>query len=557
MASPSHPDLRDAERQFTRSVLAGLCLLGLVAVVGPLLSYRGDVHEMHDQFRSRLEREGRVYAEALGLHIQLLESELSRVALGVGPELLEGRAIEDMQDLTAPDLGLFRQGILLLDTTGNVRWSEPLVRTPSDVVRARAWFQHVLQQQAPVVDALDPGSSTFVVAVPVRGEHRVLGMLVGLIDARMELPGSRPMSKHLKLVVLNRGGDILLPSPPPSWATLPGFAAKVEQLLAREGQEVDSADGEELFAWATVVPGTRLRLVMAADETATVATIRQRLLAQLLVLAGLQVGTLLLFSLHWRRVYRLFLEMERRAAEKETMAALGSASGLIAHEVKNSLNGLKVATGLLSPGEEQALAVRALRGQIDRLAHLATSLLHFGKPPRVQRIPVDLPHLVREVLEGLRVLPEAEEVRLTAHLPEALELQGDPLLLATALDNLVRNAMEAAVAAKDLGRVATPEVSVRVRQEEGHAVVDVEDNAGGPPEGFEARLFEPFVTSKPKGVGLGLSMTRRAVEQQGGRVGFTRLPGGSRFTVTLPPPDSTASSDSQEPPHERPPALHR
>ncbi|ATB36044.1 two-component sensor histidine kinase [Cystobacter fuscus] len=548
MASPSQPDLRTAERQFTRSVLAGLCLLGLVAVAGPLLSYRGDVHEMHAQFRSRLEREGRVYAEALSLHIQLLESELSRVALGVGPELLEGRAIEDMQDLTAPDLGLFRQGILLLDTAGNVRWSEPLVRTPSDVVRMRSWFQQVLQHQEPVVDALAPGSSTFVVAVPVMGEQRALGVLVGLLDASMELPGSRPMSRHLKLVVLNRSGDILLPSPPPSWATQPGFASKVDELLARGGQEVDGTGGDELFAWATVVPDTRLRLVMAADETATVAAIRERLLAQLLVLAGLQVGTLLLFSLHWRRVYRLFLEMERRAAEKETMAALGSAAGLIAHEVKNSLNGLKVATGLLSPGEEQALAVRALRGQIDRLAHLATSLLHFGKPPRVQRIPVDLPHLVREVLEGLRVLPEAEEVRLTAHLPEALELQGDPLLLATALDNLVRNAMEAAVAAKDLGRITTPEVNVRVRQEEGHAVVDVEDNAGGPPEGFEARLFEPFVTSKPKGVGLGLSMTRRAVEQQGGRVSFMRIPGGSRFTVTLPPPDSASSSDSQEPP---------
>ncbi|OJH37129.1 sensor histidine kinase [Cystobacter ferrugineus] len=556
MASPPPPDLRTSERQFTRSVLAGLCLLGLVAVAGPLLSYRGDVLEMREQFRSRLEREGRVYAEALGLHIQLLKSELSRVAMGVGPELQEGRAIEDMQDLTAPDIGLFRQGLLLLDVSGTVRWSEPLSRIPSDVLRGREWFQRILQHPAPVVDALEPGSSTFVVAVPVVRERRTLGMLVGLIDASTGLPGSRSLSRHLELAVLNREGDIFLPSRPPPWATTPSLARKVDALLARGGQEVETAQGT-LFAWATVVPGTELRLVLAADETTTVAAIRERLLAQLLVLAGLQVGTLLLFSLHWRRVYRLFLEMERRAAEKETMAALGSAAGLIAHEVKNSLNGLKVATGMLTPGEEQAFAVRALRGQIDRLAHLATSLLHFGNPPRVQRIPVDLPHLVREVLEGLRVLPEAEEVHLTAHLPEALDIQGDPLLLATALDNLVRNAMEAAVAAKDLGRLTTPEVSVRVRQEEDHAVVDVEDNAGGPPEGFEARLFEPFVTSKPKGVGLGLSMTRRAVEQQGGRVSFTRIPGGSRFTVILPPPDAAPPADSQEPPHERPPALHR
>ena len=231
--------------------------------------------------------------------------------------------------------------------------------------------------------------------------------------------------------------------------------------------------------------------------------------------------------------HRLFLEMERRAAEKETLAALGSAASLIAHEVKNSLNGLKVATGSLSPTEEQGLAVRTLRGQIDRLAHLATSLLHFGKPPRVQSVPVDLPHLVREVIEGLRVLPEAEEVRVDSHLPDELLLPGDPLLLATALDNLVRNAMEAAVGAKDLGKVSAPEVRVHVRQESEVAVVDVEDNAGGPPADFENNLFEPFVTTKPKGVGLGLSMTRRAVEQQGGRLTFQRIPGGSRFTLYL------------------------
>ncbi|MET0402627.1 MAG: sensor histidine kinase [Cystobacter sp.] len=553
MASPSPTDLRSAERQFTRSVLAGLCLLGIVAVAGPLLSYRGDIHEMRDQFRSRLRREGRVYAEALGLHIQLLKSELSRVATSVGPEMQTGQGVEDMQDLTAPDIGLFRQGIILLDASGTVVWSEPVSRIPRDVVRERAWFQQVLQRQHPVVDSLDPGSSTFVVAVPVVRERRTLGMLLGLINADGGMPGARPLSSHLKLVVLNRRGDIFLPSQPPAWATQPDFAARVDTLLTdaalvEDGQELETPQGQ-LFAWATRVPGTELRLVMAADETATVETIRGRLLVQLLVLAVLQVGTLLLFSLHWRRVYRLFLEMERRAAEKETMAALGSAASLIAHEVKNSLNGLKVATGMLSPAEEQALAVRTLRGQIDRLAHLATSLLHFGKPPRVQRSPVDLPHLVREVLEGLRALPEAEEVHLTVHAPGELLIQGDPLLLTTALDNLVRNAMEATVAAKDLGQLTEPQVRVHVRQDGAHAVVDVEDNAGGPPADFESRLFEPFVTSKPKGVGLGLSMTRRAVEQQGGQLTFARIPGGSRFTLRLAPP-GPETPDAPQPPSE-------
>lgn len=542
MAGPSHPESFRAERQFTRSVFAGLVLLGLVAVAGPLLSYRSDVHEVRGQFRARTAREARVYAQALSLHLKLLKSELSRVAAGVGPGVQEARAIEDIQDLTTPEAGLFHQGILLLDATGHPLWSEPPQLPVPSSLREHPWFQRVLAQQTPIVDALAPGSPTFVVAVPVVRHHRTTGVLAGLLDTGEELPGGQPTGDHLTLLVLNRHGDLFVPETPPDWATAPGFAAKVEALLEDgEGQEWELLPGKR-FAWATPVPGTELRLVLAADETAILAPIRYRLLLQLLLLAVLQVGTLLLFGVHWRRVYRLFLGMERRAAEKETMAALGSAASLIAHEVKNSLNGLKAAIGMLSPSEPQGLAVRTLRGQIDRLAHLATSLLHFGKPPRVQCIPVDLPHLVREVLEGLRVLPEAEEVRVEANLGgEELLLPGDPLLLATALDNLVRNAMEAAVAAKDLGQVLSPEVRVRLSQRDGEAVVEVEDNAGGPPPGFEDRLFEPFVTSKPKGVGLGLSMTRRAVEQQGGRLTFARLPGGSRFSLHLPvrplPPD--------------------
>ena len=106
-------------------------------------------------------------------------------------------------------------------------------------------------------------------------------------------------------------------------------------------------------------------------------------------------------------------------------------------------------------------------------------------------------------------------------------------MLATALDNLLRNAIEATVAAKDLGRQPTPRVRVAARAEGDSARVVVEDNAGGPPSGFEEQLFQPFVTSKPKGIGLGLSMARQAVERQGGHLGFERTDIGSRFTIEL------------------------
>ena len=65
----------------------------------------------------------------------------------------------------------------------------------------------------------------------------------------------------------------------------------------------------------------------------------------------------------------------------------------------------------------------------------------------------------------------------------------------------------------------------------------VEDNAGGPASDVEAHLFEPFVTGKSKGIGLGLAMARRALEQQGGTLAFERGTAGSRFIARLPATD--------------------
>ncbi|WP_208729902.1 hypothetical protein [Corallococcus exercitus] len=125
-AEPSgRPGLAQAERQFVRSVVAGLVLLGAVAVVGPLLSYRSDVAGARAEFQSRMTREARVYAEALGLHLKLLQTELLRVSEGVGPDVKRELPTEDLQDLTTPRAGLFHAGVMVLDAQGKLRWSDP------------------------------------------------------------------------------------------------------------------------------------------------------------------------------------------------------------------------------------------------------------------------------------------------------------------------------------------------------------------------------------------------------------------------------------------------
>ena len=329
-------------------------------------------------------------------------------------------------------------------------------------------------------------------------------------------------------------GDVLLPGRPPCVDLGPGFPDRLQALLKSNRPETTDLSGKWLVAAASPVGDTGLELLLVAEEAPMLAPVRWRFfwIHTLLVLMA-QALTVVLFSWFLRRTYRRYREMDERLAQGEKLAALGQAASLIAHEVKNSLNGMKAAASMLASDGDRTLPVKAMRGQIDRLSHLASSLLHFGKPSTAQLSLTPVGQLVSDAVESLRVLPEAEEVEVEAELDTTLEVRCDPLLLATALDNLLRNAMEAAVAAKDLGTQARPRVRITTRRVNGAVRVEVEDNAGGPPPGFEAGLFQPFVTTKPRGIGLGLSMARQAVERQGGSLAFERTATGSRFTVQL------------------------
>jgi signal transduction histidine kinase len=524
-----------ADRRLAQRVLVGLCLLAVLALLVPLLGYRTDVAEAKRLLQARVTREAAVYADALDTHVRALVAELERLA---------SRPQVNLRDeTTAPEQALldfahhnsaFFAGVAVLDDRGVAVWSEPKDALPSVPLQSRRWFQRMLLRQAPVIDALEPGARTFVVAVPVLRGNEVTGAVVGLVDAgRHVLPGGRTVSEGLQLVVADRTGDVLAPAVPPVWVNAQFFPERLDQLLVQGQGETLSLSGHPEFAVATHVGKTGLRLLLVADEAAMLAPVRQRFLEQLFLALVVQGLTVLLFTLFLRQSYRTWRAMETRATQQEKMAALGTASSLIAHEVKNSLNGLKAAASLLGDGTNAALATRSIHGQIDRLGHLATSLLSFGRPAVPQLADASLAELVQDALDGIRALPEADEVTVETELETPLTVRCDPLLLATALDNLLRNAIEAVVAAKDLGKQPSPRVRVAAHASGDSALVVVEDNAGGPPAGFEGQLFQPFVTSKPKGIGLGLSMARQAVERQGGRLGFERTDIGSRFTVEL------------------------
>jgi signal transduction histidine kinase len=530
-----------ADRQLGRSVMAVFALAGVVAVLGPLLSYRSDLAQLRDLFRLRVVNASDSDGHTLERHLRLLQSELERLAGRSEVDLQDASMLpeQELLDSAHRNSTLFDTGVAIVDANGRLVWNMPGTLDAEGIARGD-WFRRVAEHLKPTMDIADPVGQTFLVAVPVIRGGRFTGALVGFSKAVRSALSPASASDALVRIIRDQRGELSFPERRPWWSAGTDFLNRLKALPGEEGA-FQLVAGEDLFAAVTPVGESGLALIEVGNEEQITNPVRYRFRLQMLLLTSLQTGAVLLLSLFLRRTYASFVAVERRALEQDRLLALGAASSLIAHEVKNSLNGLQAAASLLSAASggtpaDAALPVKSIRGEVDRLKHLASSLLLFGRPAEVRKQVTSLPDLVREVVEGLRVMPEAEEVEITLELPETLEVFSDPLLLATAVHNLARNAVEAAVSAKDLGRVRQPRVTVRVGRIEDEAVIEVDDNAGGVAPEVAARLFEPFVTGKPKGIGLGLSMTRRAMETQGGAVSWEPLPGGTRFMLRLPAP---------------------
>lgn len=533
-------ELAHAQQRAGRSATAGLALLGVVALASPLLAYREDLQNAREEMLGNLFSQAQVQAEALGVHLGLLEAELRRLA--EHPQLIPEDGSSDpevaMLDSAFHHSPLFSEGVALLTPEGRRVWSDPDQMSLGDSpLTHRPWFRRVLAEGVSDINLLEGTDGPLVVAVPITHGGEVTGLLVGELRAGARpLPGVRLGGADMSLL-LDGDGQLLLPVHAPNFAWSAERASQLRALAEAPGPLV--LDGKRMLGAAAhvSVPGVSgMLLAVLEDEERDIARLQRRFLGQLLFHIALLSSTLLLFTFLLRRSYHSLLAAEERLRHQETMAALGAASQLIAHEVKNALNGIQAALSLLRPAATAGeVALPALRAQVQRLGHLARSLLSFGAPKAAApRRPCELHLLVEEALQSVRLVPESEDVPVQVTLQEGLTAQADPALLVSAIDNLVRNAVEAGAVARDTGLRPSPWVRVTLAREANEAVLRVEDNAGGVDTDLEPRLWEPFATARAKGVGLGLPMARAAVESHGGHLTYTRLPDGSRFTLRLP-----------------------
>lgn len=229
-------------------------------------------------------------------------------------------------------------------------------------------------------------------------------------------------------------------------------------------------------------------------------------------------------------------ESKRLAEESrlaEGLAQLGELAAGVAHELRNGLATLSGYLTLIErrPGEESAADyLDEMRQETRHLERVLTDFLAFARPgsARVEEVPLAplLHHVAADPALGGRV-----EVACPAD--AAVTVSADPHLLERALKNLLHNAVEAEDGA---GGPARPVTLRLARGEDGGVVMAVEDRGPGVPAELTKRLFQPFVSGRPGGVGLGLTLAHRIVTLHGGRLALApRDGGGTRAEITLPP----------------------
>ncbi|HHH38192.1 MAG TPA: HAMP domain-containing protein [Sedimenticola sp.] len=223
-------------------------------------------------------------------------------------------------------------------------------------------------------------------------------------------------------------------------------------------------------------------------------------------------------------------------------AAWGEVARRLAHEIKNPLTPIQLSAERLrrkylhkmAPEDAAVLdrATRTIVQQVEAMKEMVNAFSDYAKPPKMHPEPVKVDNLVSEVMDLYRSAGLDSRFTIQLQAGEAT-IEADPLRLRQVVHNLVKNAQEA-VAEREQPQI---EVSTRVVQEGECDFMElrVTDNGPGFDEETMAHLFEPYVTTKKKGTGLGMAVVKKIVEEHGGQIwAENRSRGGACVILRLP-----------------------
>ncbi|RYE93857.1 MAG: two-component sensor histidine kinase [Myxococcales bacterium] len=248
-----------------------------------------------------------------------------------------------------------------------------------------------------------------------------------------------------------------------------------------------------------------------------------------LTLAALLAGYL---AERLRQTGGLLAEAQQRAAHAEHLALLGRFAAGLAHEIRNPLGAIAGSVDLLAStpalNDDDRVLCTIISRETARLNDLVSDMLELAKPRVPSKAPVDLVSVASDVVRLAAHSGRGSDVPVVFEPPHVpLLIEADASQLRQVLWNLVRNAVQASGAGCS--------VTVRVRPVDHGAVLEVSDQGKGISEETRSQLFDAFFTTRTQGIGIGLAVVKRVVDDHGWSIEVDSQPGhGATFRVVVP-----------------------
>jgi len=372
--------------------------------------------------------------------------------------------------------------------------------------------------------------STFLIANAV--DHRLSAQTSGLVTLIDRMPKGGFEENLRRLMDLNGAVSLKVGAVSVGSAELHAPGERVFRAPTRAGELV-IAYGPELISREKSeavrpfllmgVAGAVLAFVLASLTAGTIARPLERLAEQAKALPAGEVQRVG----GGAELDHLVDAMNRMLSEvrhAERLGVMGQMAAGVAHEIRNPLSSIKMTVQMLREGAKDVEAFDRVLGEIERLELIAAELTGASQPLRKE--PSSLARIVDEVLQLMGKRLEHLGIRVERADAPAPDVPVDVARFKRCVMNLILNGAQAMPAGGALRLGVAPR--------DGKVRVSVADQGPGVPPELGAKVFEPFVTTKQDGVGLGLALTKRIVEDHGGAIGYDAAPGGTTFWIELP-----------------------